>query len=254
MKISLLIKSFFFLIAFFCLLLAFSPASWLFKTERFEALNVHFSHVDDYWWRAHMADVSVVVRGYRLLLGDIDWRYDFNSLVTLKYCAFFSTKAQWLRSEGKVCYDLTNSTVVLNAVNLNMAVDEIAAITGVEASGNFEGFFSRIVFHNGQLAAVNGDAAWKNTQWHNGEKWLVLGETLLAFATLEALNEITIQWLDIDSPISIDVTAVVQSQQLNRIYGYISPNSFRDKSLLDTLGLLSQDKQEGRYIFDAQFH
>lgn len=232
-------------------LLLLVPSTWVVSEVAKKFPKVDYHSADSFWWNGRVNNVSLILRGYRLFIGDVEWQYNALPLLSKKVCASFTSVDETLQTEGQLCYHLDDGTVVLHQLGVRILAEEVAVISGVEVAGHFDGYFQNITLRDQVLVNVDGDIAWKKAQWHNGEKWVELGELL--FSAITNGNKVIVQSTDVDGPIVIDVKTVVSQNNLRSIEGYVEVTTTTDPSLLDTLDFLTEEKRGRRYIVNKRF-
>lgn len=213
--------------------------------------NISIPNSTGFWWKGEAERVSIVLRGYRLFLGRVNWSWQPSQIFQGRLCKKFYSYDELLQTEGGFCYHYLSKQWQISDTQMIMYADEVAAISGVEIMGNFETFISQISVQNDRALFVDSDTLWKNAQWYNGEIWLDIGEVLLTARTDK--DNIFINSHDVDSPLIIDIAITFQEQSLRSIKGYVQPKQRVDLSMLATLTLLSQQQIDNRYLFDYQF-
>jgi hypothetical protein len=245
MKKLLLIMSI--LLAFY-----FIPASWVVKA--FFPTYTHFSYdeINRAWWNGHIKKTSIILRGYRVLMGDVHWRYEWLSIFSGMPCVTFYSYDVLIQSAGRLCYQLDDGRMIIRDLDFSLSAEEVAAVAGVEVIGRFEGYVEEAVVYDDQVVLVQGNTVWKDAQWHNGEKWLSLGQLLLT-ATTEN-DSMAIHSRDVDGPITVDLTMFFQKQYLQSVIGSIHLNDTVDTSLRDTINLFTHEVQGQKYLVEYYFN
>jgi hypothetical protein len=227
------------------------PARWVVDDATKNISNIAYTRVNNFWWSGHVENANLVIRGYRVFIGDVKWQYIWSSILSKNLCARFVSVHETLQTEGKVCYHLVDKLVVLEQLSTRMLAEEVGAVSGLEIAGNFEGYFHKIILQARDVASISGDVAWKKARWHNGEKWIDLGEML--FTVVGDRHDIVVHGTDVDSPVKMDIDMTLNQAVLQSIIGYIEVTNATEPSLLSTLDFFAQEQQGRRYIFNQQF-
>jgi hypothetical protein len=227
------------------------PAKWVVDDATKNVANVAYTRANNFWWNGHVENANLVIRGYRVFIGDVRWQYVWSSIWSKNVCASFTSAHETLQTEGKVCYHLVDKVISFEQLSTRMLAEEVGVVSGLEIAGNFEGYFHEIIFHARNVANISGDIAWKKARWHNGEKWIDLGEML--FTVVGDRHDIVVHGTDVDSPITMDIDITLDQSVLRSITGYVEVTNATDPSLLSTLDFFAQDQQGPRYIFKQQF-
>jgi hypothetical protein len=245
-------KKLLFVVLFVILGSYFIPASW--AVNQLSAKYSFFSYhgVNRFWWNAHIKKANVVLRGYRVFIGDIHWRYEWASIFSANTCVHFYSYDVLMQAEGRVCYDLVNNDFTIHDVDFFLSAEEVAAVSGVEVIGHFDGYIDEINVRNNEVALVQGNVVWKDAQWHNGEKWLSLGQIL--FTAMTNGEHIVVHGRDVDSPITVDLTALFKKQYIQSIVGSIDVSEASDASLRDSVDFFSSERKGQKYLVEHYFN
>lgn len=229
----------------------FVPSSWLMNTLTSSYPMLSFKESEHAWWNGRVTGASIILRGYRVFIGSVNWRYEWLSIFSGTPCAQFYSYDVLIQTEGRVCYHLSSNSVIVRELDMRMSAEEISAVSGVEIIGNFDGYIDEVVVRHHAVSAVKGNVVWKDAHWHNGEKWLSLGEILLSASTVN--NDIVVHSSDVDGPIMIDLIMLFQQQQIHSIKGSILVGKNTDSSLLETLDLFANDRNGREYVLNHSF-
>lgn len=227
------------------------PSSLVANRIMAERKDISIPQSSGFWWEGEAERVSLVLRGYRLFLGRVNWVWQPSQIFNGKLCVNFYSYDELLQTEGAFCYHQSSQQWQLSNTQMTISADEIAAISGVEIMGDFETFVSQLTIQGDEQLFIDSDTLWKNAQWYNGEKWLAIGEVLLTARTDK--ENIIIKSRDVDSPLIIDMAIKFEEKSLHSIDGYVQPKQRVDLSMLATLTLFSQKQVDNRYLFEYQF-
>ncbi len=226
--------------------LLFVPSAWVVRelVKPLPAVQYHQAH--GLWWQGYIRNASIIIRGYRLPVGRVRWQYRWSSLFSSKACIDFNSTEETLKTEGSLCYEFGQQTFVLQHLGVELLAEEFAAVSGLEVSGHFDAYFQTVRFSPQAIESIDGDIAWQKAQWHNGEKWVSLGELL--FTLVNQSQQIVVQGSDVDAPIGMNLTAIFDQGRMTSLDGHIEVTATTDPSLLNTLDFFSKAKQGSRYI------
>ena len=228
------------------------PSTWLMNTLTSYYPMLSFKEAERSWWNGRVNGVSMVIRGYRVFMGNVNWQYEWLSMFSGMPCAQFYSYDVLIQTEGRLCYHPSSDNVIVRELDILVSAEEISAVSGVEIIGNFDGYVDEVVVTNNNILAVKGNIVWKDAHWHNGEKWLSLGEILLSATTVN--KEIIVRSSDVGGPMVIDLTLLFQQQQIQSIKGSILVDEKADPSLLDTLDLFANDRDGREYVLNHSFY
>lgn len=240
------------------LLVVLIPSFWVIKKFTTDILPIQYSSIHGYWWAGRVKKSSLVLRGYRVSLGDISWKYDWNSFLSTQACFFIFAQSYDVQGSGQFCYPFLDDTSQINDFHFTIDAAEFSEVTGVSIDGFFEGHLQEVKITSSLVTFVKGNAFWKNAAFYNGGAWIDFKEWQLTINTSpeamkKSTNMILVQVVDVNSLVEIDVIASFQDGKVKSISGYAQPRFSNDKNLMETLIFLSQKKQGERFIFDQNF-
>lgn len=230
---------------------SFIPMGFVIKPQKAVNQNISFSSINGYWWRGTVANVHVSHRGYDIPLGDVQWRYDWASLLSVTPCMSLVTTSTQISNgaTGRICYSLADRQLMLVDILYFVDAITVSQVFGVEVQGVFVADIQQISVQESYLTSVKADVIWKNAKWHNGEKWFALGELLFAINT-NVNKAIEVNVMDIASAFAIEIATTVRNQQIESIKGYIEPYDAIDVSLAESLDWVANNKIGKRYYID----
>lgn len=231
------------------------PASWLGNKVTSAYSMFSYGTAERWWWNGRVKNASMVLRGYRVFIGDLHWQYEWLSIFSGIPCAQFYSHDALMQTEGYVCYSLLDNTIIVRDSHFLLSADEVAAVSGAEIIGHIDGYVEEVVVRDNSLALIQGNIVWNDAQWHNGEKWLSLGQILFAVTTDDnniVVHSRDVSSRDVNSPVMIDLTMLFQQQYIQSVTGSVSVNDTTDPSLRDTLHFLA-DKKQGQQYFVKYF-
>lgn len=248
-------------ISFFAVVLSIPllPASWIKHKIKQQLPTANFPIVSGYLFQGSAENVSIISRGYKLLIGDIHWRIDGVSLYSFNPCVSFFVRNRADKVDGILCFNYFSNQIFLKKIIIHrLSIKKISELVGVEVRGIFKGKIDQLIINDKQLHRLNGNIFWENAQFNNGEKWLNLGTLLLSMTQDNVKTGLSVKWDDylIDNkinPMDIDVTMTFVRSKLTSVNGYIQPKKLDDTSLLDTLELVSSRQHGSRYFLDQSF-
>lgn len=238
--------------------LASLPAQWIVSRVQQQLPNLSIGHVDGYLWRGSVDDVEWVQRGYPLSLGKIQWRLDWMSFVVFKPCLIFSVDAEQRKGQGHLCIHPVSQKLIAHQLHGELPTTDIAEIFGIAVEGVVQIKLDGFTVADRQLEWIRGDLIWQSAQFHNGEKWLDIGNLLIALDSDPVSKNISAHWLDMTdqqgfSPLDVDVDMQFNRGRLLLMQGSLRPLHTTDPSLQDTLALISQYQHGKTYFIERRF-
>ena len=230
--------------------LIYLPAPWIVYKVQQQVPALSISQVNGSLLRGSAHNVEFIQRGYPLPLETIRWRLDWMSLVFFNPCFIFADQRQ---AQGHLCIHPISHAVVLHQVKGQLPVSDIAEIMGLAIEGNVQITLDGLTLKDQQLFWIRGDIVWQNAEFHNGEKWLSLGNLLIALDSEKESSHISAHWLDMAdaqgfSPLDVDIDMRFSQGRLASIQGSLKPLHTTGSSLEDTLNLIAT-YQEGKTFF-----
>jgi hypothetical protein len=226
------------------------PAKSVLSGALLKHKRLSFSAITGYWWHGEVRGLSVDYRGYRIDLGQLHWRFDWQTLISARWCVDGANSAsqESISTDFRLCYQLVESRFqIMNSV-VEIDAKTLAKVSGLEVAGQWVVNISSATIVNNRLLDVYGEAVWTRAQWHNGESWFALGDVLSILDTSEpfALN---VDVSDLDSPLQIELTTTFSPQQQWVVAGFIEPYGQLPSSLAESLELISSNVVGKRYYF-----
>jgi hypothetical protein len=232
-----------------CILLL--PASSVLNDKLLKHKRLNFSAITGYWWYGEVKALSVDYRGYRIDLGQLHWRFDWQTLVSARWCVDGANSAsqELINTRFRLCYQVLESRFQIIDSVVEIDAKTLANVSGLEIAGQWLVNISSATIVDNRLLDVSGKAVWTRAQWHNGESWFVLGDVLSIVDTNQA-STINIDMIDIKSPLQIKLTMSFPPQQQWKMNGFIEPYDDLPVSLAESLMLMSSSVSGKRYYFD----
>lgn len=233
----------------------FVPVSWLAKQDLIK--GVAPEQLQGYWWRGSLQNSSLRLQGHEVELELVSWDHDWRSLLSLQFCSFVVARGDQAGADGKACFEAPK-VINFEDVSLKFLAVELADITGLEIAGSFEAYAESMQIANQELIFLRADALWQFAQFHNGEKWIELGEISIALDKAMDDGPLLTHWTSFSSPAVIDIKTYYEKNGSGKIAGFIEPDKLQDSSFIETLELFSQRRIDqplkgARYIFNYQF-
>jgi hypothetical protein len=255
MKIKQLRAVFVFIVILCVAGVSLLPASVLLDDQLASHKRVSVSSITGYWWQGEMNDLAVDYRGYRVDLGSLRWKFDWLTLPSLRWCIQGANSASkdWVKAQLRLCYLLLERRVQMVDTVIDVDAQTLAEVSGIEIAGQWRLHITTATIENNRLVGIYGEAIWRHAQWHNGERWFVLGDILSTFDSTQQ-STIEVNTSDIDGPLQMELTTVFSAQQEWAVTGFIEPYGKLPVSLAESLALVSSRASGKRYYFDYQGH
>ncbi|ODS24585.1 hypothetical protein AB835_03110 [Candidatus Endobugula sertula] len=254
------IKTFYYLILLFIVLILILslPAAWVVMRVQEQLPELSITGSSGYWWQGTAHEVSIIYRGDTINLSDISWTFDGLSLFVVKPCIIFSTLSTVSRGQGRLCIDLFSKKIYFHQLDMTLSAVVVADVLNVEIQGKFQALIRTLILKDNRLVGLQGDVIWRQAKFYNGEEWLDLGILLMAVSSETKNKSMTINWLDMENnlpfnPIDVDVEMLFTNSQLVHIVGTVTPKNMENRSLLDTLELVSHSREGNTYFIKSYF-
>jgi hypothetical protein len=227
------------------------PANSVLSDALFKHKRLSFSAITGYWWHGEVEGLSVDYRGYRIDVGQLHWRFDWQTLASTNWCVDGANSAsqELIDTHFRLCYQLVESRFQIIDSVIEIDAKTLAKVSGLEIAGQWVVNISSATIVDSRLLDVYGEAVWTRAQWHNGESWFALGDVLSILAASEPFA-INIEVSDLNSPLQIELTTTFSPQQQWAVTGFIEPYAQLPTSLAESLELMSSNVAGKRYYFN----
>jgi hypothetical protein len=234
------------------------PAAWIFTKVQQQVPQLSVNNTSGFLWHGSASDAEFTQRGYPLPLGNIQWHMDWMSFIFFKPCLIFTIDSEMSQVKGHLCIHPISQKIIIYQLQGQIPVTGIAEMFGVAIGGNVQMMLDRFILEDKQLSWVRGDLFWKSARFYNGEKWLDLGDILIALDGQSETKSISAHWLDMTneqgfSPLDIDVDMQFLHGRLVSIQGSLKPLHTTDATLQQTLELVTQYKEGRTFFIEQQF-
>lgn len=225
--------------------------------------NLTLTDLSGYWWRGSIANAYIDHRGYRMPLGDIHWQYDWNTLLSTRWCAAIdNTKVSNVILKraaifnSRTCYDWLDRQISMHQVDVEIDSIVVSQLTGLETKGQWLVTISEVEWDYAlpsvEIHTLYAEVVWKNAQLHNGEQWISFGE-ILSTIDFKKPSGFELNTVNIKGPLEIDIKTIVSKRQVTSVIGYIEPYAEINRSLSDSLSLTASRKVGARYYYDYRW-
>jgi|GEM_PF-6449147 len=229
------------------------PASWWLQALKQHVPRLNAHQVSGYIWSGKVLDAEIIYRGYAIPLGDVTWRVDWSSLWRFKPCIIFSSHLNSQSSNGYLCTPFFSQQATFPLFAFAISGDEVANALGIEIRGHFQVNMNSLSVTNDHISDGSGHITWEDAQFYNGEEWLTLGNIFIAISSDKHTGDMTVHWRELanhdgQSPIKLDIDMLFSYGRLASVSGTLTPHYTHEKSMTDTLQLISH-RQKGNTFF-----
>ena len=228
------------------------PAQWLIYTAQQSVRGLQVSGVVGTFWDGEASYAQWAQSGHRLPLGQLRWRVNALSLLSLNPCVSFSSHAGSQELKGEVCYSLLDKRLSASEIDSTLPMANIAPFFNVDLSGTVTAFVKRIEVGAEGFNKVDANMLWEQASIYTGTQWLAAGN-IQAKLSSEAGN-LHSQWQHVETnsatPLEINITAilidVLSSKPVIKVNGLIKPGS--DKAGFEPiLQFIGNKNNDGSY-------
>ncbi|MFT6390111.1 MAG: hypothetical protein ACJAUP_003512 [Cellvibrionaceae bacterium] len=235
------------------------PAAWVIYGVQKAAPGLQVSSVNGSLWEGRADYSQWVDRGHALPLGQLAWRLNGLSLLSLNPCINFSTLTSGQSLKGDVCYSLLSGKAVASDVDANLPVSRIAPFFSVDLGGDVDIYIQKATWQNQRLGETELSLLWQRASLFNGNQWLALGN-IQGRAQDDGSGGLSSQWNHVEdaqqasSPVELDlivsVTQLAQPKPVLKVSGTIAS---RERNASSRAGLNQMLQFIGEPVGDGSY-
>lgn len=240
------------------LVLRTAPASWVIYAIQQAAPGFKVSGVSGALWQGKAEYSEWADQGRTLPLGEINWKLQALSLLTLNPCVGFSSKALQQSITGTACYALFGGSVQLSQLDASLPIANISPYFSVDLEGLVDLHLDELIWTaEQQLGETKGQLLWQRASLYNGSQWIALGD-IQAQLTDNGSGGLEAQWNSVETdgkptPVKFDIKTEIanltQQPPSIRVNGTIKPASSRS-GLEAMLQFVGEQTNDGGYRVD----
>ncbi|HOY21747.1 MAG TPA: type II secretion system protein N [Cellvibrio sp.] len=187
--------------------------------------DVAMSGVSGTLWSGRASLVSVKIKGLDQSIGQLTWKLDIFSLVTLRPCALITTKMDSQQFDGYVCIKGKRGLIIKDAtVSFPSAL--VQPMLPLALGGQFSLTIEQLEIADSRLQKLHGKATWIDGKIYNGSNWMSLGSIGADMAD-DGKNGLNSHIVDISGPLQIDLKGNLPYPTGARITGNLAmPESY----------------------------
>lgn len=221
-----------------------------------QGTGIALSGVTGTLWDGRASLASVNTGQQEISLGQLSWRLQPLSLLTLRPCVLVSTKLDRQTFDGQAC--VMGSTLRLRDAEANLPISLLQAQIPIPVQGQLSLHVSEMRLRGDILDALAAKLTWNNAQAFNGSKWMSIG-SYGADLSDDGNNGVAAKIVNLDGPIELDAQLNLRAPSGGSINGtLVAENQFIAES--HAAGILAMvGRQEGeesgkpRYVLDMEF-
>ena len=182
------------------------PAIWgaFFMTK---AGNLAMTGVNGTIWSGSASLVSVKVKQIDYSVGQLSWKLEPLSLLTLKPCAKVNTQMDNQQFDGRVCVGGKGAITVSDATAsfpAGLLKDQLP----IQIDGQISLSINQLSMQANRLEKLNAKLGWMGAKIFNGSNWMVLGG-FGADLTDDGKAGLKAHVVDVNSPVHIDAALML---------------------------------------------
>lgn len=155
-------------------------------------------------WSGRASLASIKVRGVDHSLGQLSWKLDMLSFLTLKPCAQLTTHMDNQEFDGRVCAAGKNAISVKDAT-ISFPAALVQPLLPLAIGGQFALSIDHLQVGDLQLLGLRGKATWTDGKIYNGSNWMNLG-VLGADLADDGKKGMNAHIFDVNSPLKLDMS------------------------------------------------
>jgi general secretion pathway protein N len=169
--------------------------------------DIAMSGVSGSLWSGRASLASLQVRGVNYSLGQLTWKLNLLSFLTLKPCALITTNMDNQYFDGTVCV-LGKNAVAVKDASLNFPATLVQPLLPLPLNGQFSLNIERLHLSDLQLLGMRGKVSWTSAQIYNGSNWMNLG-VIGADLTDDGKKGLNAHIVDVSSPLRVDLSGTL---------------------------------------------
>ncbi len=124
-------------------------------------------------WHGRASLTSFKVDGHDYALGQLEWKLEPWTLLTLKPCARLQTRQERQEIDGRVCAGLSGDLRLENT-SINLPANVLRNLP-LQVDGQVFAQIEQMQVRGDFLQSLTGKMSWTNARIHNGRHWMPLG-------------------------------------------------------------------------------
>lgn len=170
--------------------------------------DVGLSGVSGTLWQGRAGMASIHIDGQDYSLGEMSWKLQPLSLLTLRPCAEITTSLERQQIAGTACAT-AGGTLILADTRINAPVSLAQGIAPeARLDGQVSAHINQLRLKNQTLQALDGNLSWTGARVHNGQNWLNLGSFAAELSASEE-GHIHASIFSLDGPIDLNGTVTM---------------------------------------------
>ena len=182
------------------------PASWVVNALQQAVPALKASGVTGTAWKGQASVMQYDHIDRSVPLGELNWKLQPLSLLTLTPCAKLSLANSVQRFNGRACHGLFSKRTTLHDASFNGQLAELNGLTPIERlRGSLALDINEISLEEGKISALQGNVTTQGFGFHDGRQWIQLGDF---GGRLSSQNgDLTANIQDINAVIGLNLTA-----------------------------------------------
>lgn len=199
-------------------------------------------------WSGRSENVALPFEGGVFSLGELNWKLQPLSLLTLNPCANVSTELANQTIEGVACSSITGNVTLKDLeVNLPAAAAEMWAPVSVQ--GDVFVQIERLKLSGNTIQALDGKGSWTGAKYHNSQTWMNLGA--IAFELSEGnAGKMSAKIFDLEGPLELDLESQFNLTGQFDIRGDIVLRQNAPQEIAQLLTIIAKQRERGRFYFE----
>lgn len=235
------------------------PATWVIYAVQKAAPGLQVSGVSGSLWEGRAQYSQWVSNGRSLPLGELSWRLQGLSLLSLSPCINFSTETNAQSIKGDACYSLLGAKAMISDVDIALPIARIAPFFNVDLDGSVDAYIQKASWYKQQLGQTELNVLWQQASLFNGSQWVALGN-IQGRARDDNNGGLTSQWNHVPDnqqtpPVDVDLSASVSqlasAKPRLKVLGSVAP-SRSSSALKQMLQFIGEPRGDGSYLIDIQ--
>ncbi|MCE2027974.1 type II secretion system protein N [Sessilibacter corallicola] len=192
------------LILLLVLLVMRTPAQWAAYGFTQAVPGLRMAEISGSLWDGRSGSTQISIDSELYSLGEFHWEISPLSLVTFSPCADVDFSFQKQNASGYACG--SGNVISLSDFELNLPAELASLFAPTQLAGDFSLVVIEGEFAGNQVEKLNGNLAWRDGAFHDGEKWIKVG-SFGALLSEDGQKGINIDLEDLGGPVIADLDA-----------------------------------------------
>lgn len=198
-----------------------TPAIWA-ASAMTQGGQLSMSGVTGTLWRGRASLASFRVENQDYSLGELRWRLEPLSLLSLSPCAQLHTQLDRQEIEGRVCAGLGNS-LELQQTTISAPASLLQANLPLTIDGQIFARIEQMRVKGDFLQQLKGNLSWSNARIHNGKTWMNLGSHAANMQD-DSQGGIQLEAFHLDGPLQLDMDILLAAGGGGSVRGHLTMN------------------------------